>query len=195
MALYLVQNIHLQQRICICMNIFLSLLKHGVTSFKIEGRMRDTDFIINLVNNYGEAIDRYIEDPLSFNRKKHAAELFEGRKRDFSTAYAFGKPGLDFINTRYEGTGKFYSTGKVFSTPTEEPEITDMAINELQAELNNYSMKSNSYNKLSVKVNNYDQAKLCIEMGVDRIYLPCEVLSPDQFITLEQLHELSNNKE
>lgn len=170
------------------------LIEADVTSFKIEGRMRDTDFIINLVNTYGEAIDRYIEDPLSFNRKKHAAELFEGRKRDFSTAYAFGKPGLDFINTRYEGTGKFYSTGKVFSTPTEEPEITDKAINELQSELNNYSIRSNSKNKLCVKVNNYEQAKLCIELKVDRIYLPCEVLSPDQFITSDQLKELIKTK-
>ena len=37
----------------------------------------------------------------------------------------FGNPGLDFINTRFEGTGKFYSTGKMFSTPTEEPELNE----------------------------------------------------------------------
>ena len=33
--------------------------------------------------------------------------------------------GLDFINTRFEGTGKFYSTGKMFSTPTEEPVLNE----------------------------------------------------------------------
>lgn len=166
------------------------LIEACITSFKIEGRMRDTDFIVNLVNTYGEAIDRYIKDPLSFNRTEHAAELFEGRKRDFTTAYAFSKPGLDFINTRYEGTGKFYSTGKVFSAPTEEPEATDNNIKELQAELNSLSNKSVSRHNLNVKVNNYEHAKLCIELGVDRIYLPCEVLSPDEFITLEQLQHL-----
>lgn len=170
------------------------LIEACVTSFKIEGRMRDTDFIVNLVNTYGEALDRYIEDPLGFDRKKHAEELFEGRKRDFSTAYAFSKPGLDFINTRYEGTGKFYSTGKVFSLPTEEPALNDNALNELTSELNNYSCKSSSKNKLSVKVNNYEQARLCIELGVDRVYLPCEVLLPDKFMTLEQLEDLVKTK-
>jgi U32 family peptidase len=170
------------------------LIESCITSFKIEGRMRNTDFIVDLVNIYGEAIDRYIEDPLSFDRKRGASKLFETRKRDFSTAYAFSKPGLNFINARYEGTGKFYSTGKVFSTPTEEPAIIDNSINELTSELNNYSNKLSSKHNLSVKVNNYDQAKLCIELGVDRIYLPCEVLLPDVFITLEQLKNLVNIK-
>ncbi|MDD7794720.1 peptidase U32 family protein [Clostridium sp. 'White wine YQ'] len=170
------------------------LIEACVTSFKIEGRMRDADFIVNLINIYGEAIDRYIEDPLGFNRKKHAKELFEGRKRDFTTAYAFGRPGLDFINTRYEGTGKFYSTGKVFSSPTEEPKITDKAINEVLSELSSYTSNTPSKHNLSVKVNNYEQAKLCLEQGVDRIYLPCEVLCPDEFITLEQLNDLVNKK-
>ncbi|AOT69628.1 U32 family peptidase [Geosporobacter ferrireducens] len=170
------------------------LIEASVTSFKIEGRMRDTDFIVDLVNTYGEAIDRYIGDPLGFDRKKYAGELFENRKRDFTTAYAFTKPGLDFINTRYEGTGKFYSTGKVFSTPTEEPELTDPVINRIQAELSKHSGQSVSKHNLSVKVNNYIQAKLCIGLGVDRIYLPCEVLRPDQFITLEQLQHLASIK-
>ncbi|MBB6214231.1 putative protease [Anaerosolibacter carboniphilus] len=170
------------------------LIEACVTSFKIEGRMRDTDFIVDLVNTYGEAIDRYIEDPIGFDRKKHADKLFESRKRDFTTAYAFSKPGLDFINTRYEGTGKFYSTGKVFSTPTEEPELTDHVINMIQTELSEHSSQSISQHKLSVKVNNYNQAKLCIELGVDRVYLPCEVLLPDQFLTLEQLQHLANTK-
>lgn len=170
------------------------LIEACVTSFKIEGRMRETDFIVDLVNSYGEAIDRYIEDPLSFDRKKQAQKLFENRKRDFSTAYAFGKPGLDFINIRYEGTGKFYSTGKVFSVPSEEPEITPAVLAAAQTELS--SIKSDVYGKhnLSVKVNNYEQAKLCIEANAQRVYITCEVLQPDEFMTVEQLQHLVNIK-
>lgn len=170
------------------------LIEACVTSFKIEGRMRETDFIVNLVNDYGEAIDRYIEDPLSFDRKKQAQRLFENRKRDFTTAYAFGKPGLDFINTRYEGTGKFYSTGKVFSVPSEEPEITPTVLASVQSELS--SIKSDAYGKhnLSVKVNNYEQAKLCIEAKANRVYISSEVLQPDEFMTIEQLQHLVNIK-
>ncbi len=170
------------------------LIEACVTSFKIEGRMRETDFIVDLVNTYGEAIDRYIEDPLSFDRKKQAQELFEKRKRDFTTAYAFGKPGLDFINTRYEGTGKFYSTGKVFSVPSEEPEITPAVVAAVQGELSSANKKEHGKHKLSVKVNNYEQAKLCIEAKADRVYISCEVLLPDEFITIEQLQHLVDIK-
>lgn len=170
------------------------LIEACVTSFKIEGRMRETDFIVDLVNTYGEAIDRYIEDPLSFDRKKHAQELFENRKRDFTTAYAFGNPGLDFINTRYEGTGKFYSTGKVFSVPSEEPEITQAVLDTAIAELSITQSGITQNNKLSVKVNNYEQAKLCIENKLDRIYLASDALMPDRFITIEQLNHLISIK-
>jgi putative protease len=166
------------------------LIEACVTSFKIEGRMRETDFIVDLVNTYGEAIDRYIEDPLSFHRKKQAEMLFESRKRDFTTAYAFGKPGLDFINTRYEGTGKFYSTGKVFSVPSEEPEITQAILDTAHAELNILKDKITPRHKLSVKVNSYQQAQLCIEMKADRVYLASDVLLPDSFMSLEQLKHL-----
>jgi len=170
------------------------LIDANITSFKIEGRMRDTEFIVNLVNIYGEAIDRYIENPLGFNRRGQADELFEKRKRDFTTAYAFSKPGLNFINKRYEGTGKFYSTGKMFSVPNEEPKITESVVEALSSELNNYSSKTQSKHKLSVKVNNFEQAKLCIELGVDRIYLPSEVLLPDRFISIDELKYLSSIK-
>lgn len=170
------------------------LIEACVTSFKIEGRMRETGFIVDLVNTYGEAIDRYIEDPMSFDRKKQAQDLFEKRKRDFTTAYAFGKPGLNFINTRYEGTGKFYSTGKVFSVPSEEPEITPAVLEAVKSELGSVKTRENSKNKLSVKVNNYEQAKLCIEAKADRVYISCEVLQPDKFMTAEQLQHLSGIK-
>jgi putative protease len=169
------------------------LIDACVTSFKIEGRMRETDFIIDLVNTYGEAMDRYIADPLSFNRTEKAEKLFENRKRDFTTAYAFGKPGLEFINTRYEGTGKFYSTGKVFSVPSEEPEITPAMVEAASAELKGTSGGLQE-SKLSVKVNSYEQAKLCMELKADRIYLSTDVLLPDSFVTLAQLQELAQSK-
>ncbi|WP_184665200.1 peptidase U32 family protein [Texcoconibacillus texcoconensis] len=168
------------------------LIESRVQSFKIEGRMRDTDFIVNLVNTYGDAIDRYIADPFSFDRNKKTDELFENRKRDFSTAYAFGNPGLDFINRRYEGTGKFYSTGKMFSTPTEEPSITNDLINDVVSQLSEpeSSNPSPTKHRMSVKVKDYEQAKLCMESSVDRIYIPSEVFYPNEMISIDQLEHL-----
>lgn len=170
------------------------LIEADITSFKIEGRMRNTDFILDLVNTYGDAIDRYIEDPLDYDNKKQSEELYGHRKRDFTTAYAFSKPGLSFINSRYEGTGKFYSTGKMFSTPTKEPEITKELITDIHHEWKSYGKSVSPEHHLSVKVNNYLQAKLCIDLEVNRIYLPCEVLAPDQFISKEQLMNLVDHK-
>ncbi|WP_339158456.1 U32 family peptidase [Paenibacillus sp. FSL W8-0186] len=111
------------------------LIHGGVTSFKIEGRMRDTEFVLMLVNAYGDAIDRYIDDPVGFERSRDTQLLYDNRKRDLSTGYAFGRPGLTYMNKRYEGTGKFYSTGKVFSTPTEERRLGDKRLGEVAAYL------------------------------------------------------------
>lgn len=111
------------------------LIQGGINSFKIEGRMRDAEFILMLVNSYGGAIDRYIADPVGFERNRDTELLFKNRKRDFSTGYAFGRPGLSNMNRRYEGTGKFYSTGKVFSTPTEERKLTEDRVHELKEHL------------------------------------------------------------
>ncbi|WP_195573783.1 peptidase U32 family protein [Paenibacillus sp. 1001270B_150601_E10] len=157
------------------------LIKSGITSFKIEGRMRDIEFLLMVVNSYGDAIDRYIADPLAYNREEGSDTLYENRKRDFSTAYAFGKPGLDFINRRYEGTGKFYSTGKVFSTPTAEREMKEDRI--LQVKDSLQQAKRDVPNKeipqITVHVNNVEQARAALEVGAGTIYLAGDVFQPD----------------
>ena len=169
------------------------LIEAGVVSFKIEGRMRDASYLVDLINYYSDAIDRYIDDPISYNRKKHAKELFENRKRDFSTAYAFGNPGLSNINERYEGTGKFYSTGKVFSNPVDEFDIKEERVSEIKDIL---SFDEGKINKpeLTVKVNNYEAAMLAINEGVDKIYLSGEVFEPDAPFTKEEIINITKSK-
>lgn len=169
------------------------MIEAGVTSFKIEGRMREQEFIVNLINYYGDALDRYIEDPLHFDRRKHTKELFESRKRDFSTCYAFQKPGLDNINLRYEGTGKFYSTGKMFSKPTEEKEISIEKIEIIREAAKEY-LSTSKKPLLAVKVNNMAQAKLCITKEVDFIHLSGNVYQPDRPFSIQEIKELTMHK-
>lgn len=168
------------------------LIHGGITSFKIEGRMRDINYLTMIVNAYGDAIDRYIADPLSFERDKDSSELYEKRKRDTSTGYAFGRPGLKNINRRYEGTGKLFSSGKVFSTATEERAITEEKLVNIKEQLKSsgdilYSHKP----KLTVKVNNFEQAKVCLHLGADEIYLAGDVLKPDRPLKISEIRELS----
>ncbi|CQR52049.1 peptidase U32 family protein [Paenibacillus riograndensis] len=166
------------------------LIDSGITSFKIEGRMRDKEFMVSLVNSYSDAIDRYIEDPIGFDRTVDSKELYKNRKRDFSTAYAFGKPGLANINRRYEGTGKFYSTGKVFSTPTAERELSEARVLELRERLARAGKAPEAQPELAVRVNNMAQARLVIEMGADSLYLPGDVFEPDRPFTKQDIKEL-----
>ena len=142
------------------------LIEAGVVSFKIEGRMREADYLLGIINSYSDAINRYIEDPIFYDRKKDSKTLFENRKRDFSTAYAFGKPGLSNINERWEGTGKFYSTGKVFSKPVEEIQMNQSRIQEIKSLLEVRDAKVHQPT-LSVRVNNYEAAMIAIKEGVD----------------------------
>ncbi|WP_379158345.1 peptidase U32 family protein [Paenibacillus sp. sgz5001063] len=166
------------------------LIESGITSFKIEGRMRDKEFMVSLVNSYSDAIDRYIEDPIGFDRTVDSKELYKNRKRDFSTAYAFGKPGLSNINRRFEGTGKFYSTGKVFSTPTAERELSETRVVELRERLAEAQKDPKAAPELAVRVNNMEQARLVIEMGVESLYLPGDVFEPDRPFTKQDIKAL-----
>lgn len=172
------------------------LIKSGITSFKIEGRMRDEEFLRTLVDSYGDAIDRYIEDPIGFNRKQDAETLYHNRKRDFSTAYAFGKPGLSYINRRYEGTGKFYSTGKVFSTPTAEREIKPERVNQVRETLESVKRTGTAQvaPQVSVHVNNIEQARAALAAGADLIYLTGDVFQPDRPFTRQEIETLTAEK-
>lgn len=167
------------------------MIHSGITSFKIEGRMREKEFIVDLINRYGDVIDRYIEDPIGYDYKAQEAWIFEHRKRDLSTAYAFGTPGLSNINERYEGTGKFYSTGKMFSTPTEESTVEVHQVENLK-EI--FSLKTTFNQRLSARVEDIDQVNIALEEGVDRIYLAADVFEPKHPFTLEDVVEISKIK-
>lgn len=169
------------------------MIEAGIVSFKIEGRMRDAEYLINLINYYSDAINRYINDPISYDRKKDAQSIYENRKRDLSTGYAFGKPGLSNINRRYEGTGKFYSTGKVFSKPIEEIEISEKRIKEIKDTLHD---KFTSFEEaiLSVRVNSYSQAKLALEEEVGSIYLSGETFEPALPFSRKEILDITKNK-
>lgn len=170
------------------------LINSGVTSFKIEGRMREKEFITHLVNLYGDAIDRYISAPDTYDRTIGYDEIYNARKRDLSTGYAFGRPGLQNINTRYEGTGKFYSTGKVFSVPTEEKEITTHRLEEIKSYVHLHKqVNKENHNKLaqlSVKVNSMAQAMLCIDKSIDTLYISMDVFLPDKAFRYEEIVKL-----
>lgn len=68
------------------------LIKAGVTSFKIEGRMKRPEYVAVVVDAYRRAIDSYLQQhdqySISEQDKKDLAQIFN---RDFTTAHLYGK--------------------------------------------------------------------------------------------------------
>ena len=69
------------------------LLASGITSLKIEGRMKRPEYVAVVVDAYRRAIDaieRGEEPPTAADDEKALAQIFN---RDFTTAYLKGRPG------------------------------------------------------------------------------------------------------
>jgi len=69
------------------------LVKTGVDSFKIEGRMRSPDYVKVVTSVYRRAIDAFFEKKLNKSLKKSLKEeLSTVYNRGFSSGFYFGKP-------------------------------------------------------------------------------------------------------
>jgi len=167
------------------------LITSGVSSFKIEGRMRSREFLVGLVHLYADALDRFLDDPLARVRGDEI-DTEPYRKRDYSTGYAFGVPGRKNINRRGEGTGEFYSTGKMFSTPTAEREI-DREGPPSPAEESGHTAPKDGRTaaaSLTVRVDSFEQALLALRYSPRRLYLSGEPWAPRRILPLKQMEEL-----
>jgi putative protease len=62
------------------------LIEAGVTSFKIEGRLKSPEYVANVVGKYREAIDRYFQgEPM-----KPTAEQMRELQQSFSRGFTYG---------------------------------------------------------------------------------------------------------
>ncbi len=141
------------------------LFDAGVTTFKIEGRMRELSFLIPLINYYGEAFDKLCE---TGNYDKSMEFLYENKIRELSAGFIHGNPQLSYISKNDE------SKLKALSNPTEMKEVT----NELAYELNELidTELEEEEKQLSVYVKDIENLKLCIKNDIDIIYLSMEFL-------------------
>lgn len=78
----------------------LCMIKHipevinaGVKSLKIEGRMKSSYYVANIIRSYRMAIDSYIANPEESNFDyKWLDEIKKASYRDFTTGFYFNKP-------------------------------------------------------------------------------------------------------
>ncbi len=72
------------------------IIKSGISSLKIEGRVKTSYYVATIVKAYREEIDRYFLDPENyvFDESQYE-ELCKVSHRPYSTGFYFGKPGAD----------------------------------------------------------------------------------------------------
>ncbi|MCX7695059.1 MAG: U32 family peptidase [Caloramator sp.] len=78
----------------LCMIEYIpELINAGISSFKIEGRMKSSYYVASVVKAYREAINSYYElgDKYEFN-PKWLEDVSKSSHREFSTGFYFGKP-------------------------------------------------------------------------------------------------------
>lgn len=81
------------------------LVNAGVTSFKIEGRMKSMYYVATVVSAYRAAIDSYIADPENYEyNEDYFHELCKASHREFTHGFYFNKPtdeDQDYLTSSY----------------------------------------------------------------------------------------------
>ncbi len=77
------------------------LVKAGISSFKIEGRVKSQYYVATVVRSYRMALDEYLKDPDNYVYKPQwLDEIKKASYRDFTTGFYFNKPsGKDQVYT------------------------------------------------------------------------------------------------
>jgi putative protease len=69
------------------------LVKAGIDSFKIEGRVKNELYVATVVKSYRKAIDAYFDDPENYVFDESIAEELEKvSHREYTSGFFFGKP-------------------------------------------------------------------------------------------------------
>jgi putative protease len=78
----------------LCMIEYIpELVESGVTSIKIEGRMKSSYYVASVVRAYRLALDSYLKNPKGYEFKQEwLDELSKASHREFGTGFYFGKP-------------------------------------------------------------------------------------------------------
>ncbi|MFC5528890.1 U32 family peptidase [Cohnella yongneupensis] len=109
-------------------DIVPELIEAGVTSFKIEGRLKSPEYVANVVSKYTKEIDKYFEGDESGPSKEEVRELQQSFSRGFTHGF------LDGTNNKQLVEGTFPKSRGVY-LGTVEQILRDGVICKLEAPL------------------------------------------------------------
>ncbi len=179
---------HLAAKDVNLINHIEELCNSNVTSFKIEGRRKQLDELISIINSFGNALDDFLENK---PKQDYAKDILEVYPRDTSTSFAFGNPGLDYINSKNENNPEKL---RIFSTATSEVTLNTNTINAVKEKLKKDKPNVKNEYKISVKVENIPQALVAIKNNVDILYLAMESYNSSGF-TVAEVNEITSKKQ
>lgn len=98
------------------------LVDAGVTSFKIEGRMKSMYYVATIVSAYRMALDAYLSDPENYEYKDYYfTELCKSSHREFTHGFYYNKPtdkDQNYLTSDYTRDYSFVGLVKGFDDST-----------------------------------------------------------------------------
>lgn len=150
----------------------IDLINAGVVSFKIEGRMRDKEYLGGLIKIYRQALDRIIKSPEDYIVDIDEVDrLAKGRIRDFTVGNLFGKPRKDSVDP----TGA--REPLVFSQPVV---LKPLIFNNKPIHFDKNQVHNGNIKELTVKVSGLDSAVKAIASGADNLIIGLEQIRQAQ---------------
>jgi len=100
------------------------LIEIGLSSLKVEGRMKSVHYAATVINTYRQLIDQYYEDPENFEADPELlAELRKISHRDYTSGFYYGNPGAEgqrYESSSYLRTYDFMGVVKAYDQAAEE---------------------------------------------------------------------------
>ncbi|MGM0500044.1 MAG: peptidase U32 family protein [Bacillota bacterium] len=103
------------------------LIEIGLSSLKVEGRMKSVHYAATVINTYRQLIDQYYQDPENYEADPELlAELRKISHRDYTKGFYYGKPGSEgqrYQSSSYLRSYDFMGVVKDYDTAAEEAVI------------------------------------------------------------------------
>jgi len=137
-----------------------ALVNAGISSLKLEGRMKGINYLASTVKTYRNAIDAYMENPGAYSVKEEwRKELLQVFHRAYCTGFYFGISDEQFPNRENIHQGKIHSfIGKVLECLDEKRYLVE----------------------IRNKINKHDRIEILTPKGPARESLILELSDPDQ---------------
>ena len=128
------------------------IIKLGINSLKIEGRMRTPYYVATTVSNYRKAIDSYYE-----GKFKVTDQMKEDLQCAFSREFTGGKFSNDFIFNLKQASGTFNNKKEFYDVKIKSISLNKRKAKELSIQVDK---RESSGKKLVVRVYSKEQAKI-----------------------------------